>query len=507
MEDNMYFYDFVIIFALQEEFEQFKNALSEYTGKKYGLPCFNSEIDDIITTPEGKSFSIFATTQVLNGMVSSAICATKHILEYKPQYIVLLGIAAGFDLPFGTVMIAEYVFAYQQGSLKDGKIIPDGHTYWADQNIMRNIRGVKGDIIQDVKTKVKKRYIDIEEGMVNGISAEIGGVATSIQVVEDKTQQTLILENNRRAIGIEMEGVGVFQAVAELQYREKPIPLLIKGVSDHADENKNDSKHPQARKLAAFTSAYFFLKFLELDDIQPLTDPVKKQSAKFVPLEYLKNESLFENLKNKKVLYKDLYKEIIRNTLKDGIVRFVSITAERDFAEKKNSVEDKSYIEDALKRNVKFYGVVVNPTGPEANFRNGIESPPRTEDPIPILNKGADNVKKALQTKWKKFEAYEDQIEIRYSQVGVQFKLWLSDDAAMIEPYHFGRENLTDTGGLCGFSQNHYMSTDREYKILKDHFDKLWEGSTLFWPPSKNKIKTMGHKKAAKRRRIAATAG
>jgi hypothetical protein len=72
---------------------------------------------------------------------------------------------------------------------------------------------------------------------------------------------------------------------------------------------------------------------------------------------------------------------------------------------------------------------------------------------------------------------------LRYARIGLQFKLWISDEEALIEPYHFGREDPSRINDpLCGFSQIHYTKTDREYKILSDHFDKLWKKSDPFWP-------------------------
>lgn len=454
----MYFYDFVVIFALKEEFDQFKHALCVYRNKENEIRKYEnlSEIDEIVEV-NNKKFKLFATVLTKQGMVFSSIFATKLIYMYRPKYIILLGIAAGFDKrEYGSILIADFVFPYQQGKLAGGKLLTDG----GGINLKNNLRAVFNNHAENLIEEVKKTVLRIKlpKRNVEKISADTGPVATSIQVIADKKQEGIVKRLCRNAIGLEMEGYGIFEAAAEAGSEFETIPILIKAVCDHADPKKKSKYH----MLAGFTSAYFFLKFLELDDIQPVVDLVKKPGAQLVPFEYLKNKSL---------TYKYLYKEIIRNARKDEIVRFIAITSERDFAETINSVEDKEYIEDALKRKVIFHGVVVNPTGSEAEFRNRIESP-GIEDSKAILNVGAERVKEALKKKWKDFEK---QIEIRYSKVGLQFKLWLSDEAAMIEPYHFGRENPTDTGGLCGFSQFHYTSEDREYKILKDHFDKLWD--------------------------------
>ena len=113
----------------------------------------------------------------------------------------------------------------------------------------------------------------------------------------------------------------------------------------------------------------------------------------------------------------------------------------------------------------------MNPDGNEAFFRNNIESPGK-ELQKTILWKGADSVRESLE------DLFADKdIKMRYARVGTQFKLWLSNKAALIEPYHFGREPDKHSGGLCGFSQVLYSKDDKEYCILKDHFEKLWERS------------------------------
>lgn len=124
----MYLYDYVLIFALDEEFTQFKRALSLFKSKIDPETNYHShlqqyelqhEIDILLNVEDNKAFRIYATTQHIAGMVSADICTTKLIETYRPKNVVLLGIAANLDrdVVHGSVLIADFVTAYQQGKL------------------------------------------------------------------------------------------------------------------------------------------------------------------------------------------------------------------------------------------------------------------------------------------------------------------------------------------------------------------------------------------------------
>lgn len=462
----MYLYDYVIIFALESEFEQFKCALSAYKSNLLDNPdnymtFYNSyknksEIDEFVMVKGNKKFKIFATTQNMTGMVSAGICATKLIADYRPQNLVLLGIAAGFEQEYGSVLIADFVTAYQQGKLIGGEIKPDGIGYSLEPNLKRILDKNKDNIIQDVQKAVLTYQKNNENLKIQNIGAYIGTVVTSLHVIADENQQKIIKSITRKAIGVEMEGFGIFQAVSEFKGENKPIPMLIKSVCDHADITKSDDY----QKVAGFTAAYFFLKHLEIDIIKPLPNLPKKSSTLYMPFGYIERQEYF--------------KRIIDNAPEGTDICFISITGGGELTVPGINTDR---LISAFKRGNKLKGIVVNPNGLEARFRNAVESPNLDVEET-ILSGGASRVLQALRQYWK-----NSKIEMKHSPVGVGFKLWLTETAAMIEPYHFGKENKQDYDtGLCGFSQILYSNNDREYIILRDHFNNLWERSETFWP-------------------------
>ena len=265
----------------------------------------------------------------------------------------------------------------------------------------------------------------------------------------------------RRAVGIEMEGHGVFQAALETPVDYRPIPMLIKSVCDHGNNEKSDDYH----ELAGFTSAYFFLLSLKNNEIKPQKNLPQFSFADFIPLGYAPRNNYYE--------------EMVKSAEKKFGIRIISITGNSDLKSPEYS-DDKKYLSYAREKGINFKVIVVNPNGLEAYFRNDIESPDAESIEKTILFTGANSLKKSLEDYWANYK----HIEARYSRVGLQFKLWLTDKNALIEPYHIGREDKKCRGGLCGFSQVFYTKYDREYKILKDHFENLWKRSDPFWPKS-----------------------
>ena len=63
-------------------------------------------------------------------------------------------------------------------------------------------------------------------------------------------------------------------------------------------------------------------------------------------------------------------------------------------------------------------------------------------------------------------------LELKYSQVGLSFGLWLFSDVAFVEPFHFGKRK--GVHHLCGFAQVAVDRGQEEFDLLGKHFAVLW---------------------------------
>jgi class 3 adenylate cyclase len=148
---------------------------------------------------------------------------------------------------------------------------------------------------------------------------------------------------------------------------------------------------------------------------------------------------------------------------------------------------EKSLVAGALKRGVKVKGIVLDTECSEARFRSMIESPNKLDPEDRLLQRDAQIVKSLVSDPlWRELkDKVPSGLILKKSNIGLSFSLIIFDDqAAVIEPYHFGK--LPEREGqphMCKFSQFTIFKTrDEEYRMLRKHFDNLWENSAYLWP-------------------------
>lgn len=201
-------------------------------------------------------------------------------------------------------------------------------------------------------------------------------------------------------------------------------------------------------------------------------DEIQKQGVRVIEEENIKYRSL---KRQKSEESQDINsKKIIENASDNTEIRFISVTGYNDLSPNDSGLE---HFKSALRRGIAFKGIIFNPEGIEAKFRSVIESPEKNIRNT-LLFRDSKNVLDVLKYKfWK-----DKEIKMKYAKVGLQFKLWLSDKEAFIQPYHFGKDEDDDPIGMCKFTHILYSSNTDEYNLLKNHFDELWEKSDSFWP-------------------------
>lgn len=186
------------------------------------------------------------------GMTNAAAMTVKASMRFRPEYIVMTGIAAGLDddMSIGDVMFAERSWSYDSGKYteekKSGrsvtKLLPDGNTL----NMDHSDREVIARFLKEKRNEIKARSGTFACG--NAV------VASTLKVSED------IKAHNRKTIGIDMESYGVMLA-SELMYKTRVPAFVLKGISDKADTEKSD-KHQVLAANNSATLAKDFIWFL-----------------------------------------------------------------------------------------------------------------------------------------------------------------------------------------------------------------------------------------------------
>lgn len=208
---------------------------------------------------------IITAQQSEMGMSSAATLTTKLISHFNPEYVIMVGIAAGVGTgkEFGDIIIPSEVWNYSSGKYVSNTrtndtdspmidFIPDPSSIKLDAKIL-------GRTQLDFSTElslIKNNWpvtVSTELKIVSGPMACGTAVVASNKIVDE-----LIKRHSRKTAGLDMESYGMFYAAVNSLYK-KPIPICIKSICDFADTDKGDD----FQNYAAYTSASFMKYFIE----------------------------------------------------------------------------------------------------------------------------------------------------------------------------------------------------------------------------------------------------
>jgi nucleoside phosphorylase len=217
-----------------------------------------------IRTKAGTSLRIVATTSTSMGLTGAAIAATHLVLGFRPQLLVMTGIAAGTkDGALGDILIADPSVDYASGKveLRNGvrEFLPDPYPIPIDarlRNLLRDAARTE-PLLKAVRAKWNGEHPS------RALKLQVGPLGAADQVINDHTKVLEIRKNWRKLVGIEMETYAVYRAAHEAP-APKPMFLALKSVCDFADK-----KADNWQDYAAFTSSEFLFNLLiaEWEDI------------------------------------------------------------------------------------------------------------------------------------------------------------------------------------------------------------------------------------------------
>lgn len=199
---------------------------------------------------DGKTYSMVHVQQPEMGMTSAAATATKLIYEFRPRYIIMVGIAAGvakdgdINQLYGDVVVPDIVWNYSVGKFVSPS---DADISFGDIGFVP--RSAHLAIPNEVMPYIRMA-IDSPE---NECHVHIGPMACGSSVVANrKILEKQIHSQLSTTAGLDMESYAVVYA-AQYVAQPRPIPIIIKSVCDYADSEKTD----EYQKFAAYTSCEF----------------------------------------------------------------------------------------------------------------------------------------------------------------------------------------------------------------------------------------------------------
>ena len=259
MNDSRYKTDVALMSVTNTEFA----AVTYFHNWRAKLLEGDDQIYDVATFErDGKKRTLVHAKLGEMGMTAAAATAMKLIYEFRPKYLIMVGIAAGVALDevteqmYGDVVVPDVVWNYSAGKF----VSPDqADITFGDLGFLP--RSTYAMIPEEVIPYIREA-MNSEE---NQCHVHLGPMAGGSTVVANrKVLEKQVHSQLRTTAGLDMESYAVVYA-ANHATKPQPVPLIIKSVCDFANSEKSDD----FQKFAAYTSCEFakllYTKFLPLD--------------------------------------------------------------------------------------------------------------------------------------------------------------------------------------------------------------------------------------------------
>lgn len=172
------------------------------------------------------------------GAVSAATLAGTLRSRYEPQFVIVVGIAGGVhpSVRLGDVVIADGVICYDHRRETDSGAVRHGQMY-----------SVPAAVRQALNAFFTRAAAD--PGYLDGFQVWRGPIGSGDAAVASSAVRTYLLAANDKTLAVEMAAAGVAH-----EFAERPAQggwLTVRGISDVADNAKNDAYRIRASANAA----------------------------------------------------------------------------------------------------------------------------------------------------------------------------------------------------------------------------------------------------------------
>ncbi len=263
--------DFLIITALTDEFDavikRFSSAKKIHNKKYHIYDCTFPTVEKSDHC-HGKPYRLLIACQLGMGQIHAAALSTLLCNQYKPAYVLIVGIAGGKTdvkrpIKKGDVIISKTLIDTTKGKIENGKRHPEWGTITPDQLLL----GSSQTFLQNNQGWYHKILVSDDKASNEIPQVYHVPIFSGNDVIKDEDIIDGYKETWKEAGGVEMEGAGVATAISSYV---KPSPgfLMIRGVSDLADSEKDD----KYRKVACYVAAAYTYAFLKSGPVLALNE-------------------------------------------------------------------------------------------------------------------------------------------------------------------------------------------------------------------------------------------
>jgi nucleoside phosphorylase len=230
----------LIITATKIEAQAVLEAFSQATGRRWSRqPIENKTYYSLGTHGSAPVFMV--QSEIGTSTPGGALVTVRQaIQDLRPQAVIMCGIAFGLrsdKQQLGDILVTKQLLCYepQKIDIQRGQM-PRGDRITVAERLLDRFRSGDNDW--------------------QGAQTHFGLVLSGEKLVNDPAFREWLLKTEPEAVGGEMEGAGLYVAARDA----KVDWILVKGICDWADGNKNDDAQP----LAARNAAQFVLHVLQL---------------------------------------------------------------------------------------------------------------------------------------------------------------------------------------------------------------------------------------------------
>jgi nucleoside phosphorylase len=249
--------------------------IEEQTSPRYG---YSSRLTTI-TNDQGEPLTLHLSWLPHYGPAEMTLHLSHVLEEYHPRLAVMTGICAGdaARVQLGDLVVAERTFTYDNGKYtldEQGRSVHehDSLTYQLDANLLQFL-GLF-DAWQPLVARLK-RPMSPPELRKRKVACHFKAMASGSAVRADQPFEE-VRAPVRGTVAIDMEGA----AFGLVMSRHPHIPwLIVKGVSDYADQTKNDAYHGFAARASALYALSFLRAYLTAERLPPWEGPSSSSQA------------------------------------------------------------------------------------------------------------------------------------------------------------------------------------------------------------------------------------
>jgi len=258
--------DFVIVTALEEERDAVLDKLPGYQQ----LVPFEDDVrvyyraDLSVTFPDGSTgtYRVVVVSLLGMGRVQAATATGDAIRLWRPQYVILIGIAGGIaarGVQLGDILISDQIVDYELQ-----KLTPTGPDIrWEVHRADPRLLGAARNFRDEGRQKLMK----INRPGWGEPKRYIGPIASGDKVIAFGEALARYRDAWPKLIGVEMEAAG--SATVAFQAADPPGFFVVRAVSDFADEDKGSDEVEEWRLYACDAAASYAIALLKSGPVLP----------------------------------------------------------------------------------------------------------------------------------------------------------------------------------------------------------------------------------------------